>query len=121
MILSVLKWRARVLDWLPLAGTASQNTAICMKNLRTQKTNIPLITSDNGTDPTVFDQLTAVQVALCQEMEVTPSGILPESKAKLADWGRDIVRQLCRTICKPILKLRPRGKVDWRNFGRMVG
>jgi hypothetical protein len=34
-------------------------------------------------------------------------------------WCGNIVKQLGKTILKPVLRLRPNGKVDWRNFGRM--
>lgn len=39
------------------------------------------------------------------------------------EWAKNICGNLCRTIFKPLLKLRPKSptEINWRNYGRCVG
>jgi hypothetical protein len=77
--------------------------------------------SDGLGQPTVFEHSVAVAAALYKEAGVPIPETLPKPKFALPDWCGNIVKQLGKTILKPVLKLRPNGKVDWRNFGRLVG
>jgi hypothetical protein len=71
--------------------------------------------------PTVFAHGVVVANALCKETGVPIPETWPKPKFALPDWCGNIVKQLGKTILKPVLRLRPNGKVDWRNFGRLVG
>jgi hypothetical protein len=39
----------------------------------------------------------------------------------LPKWCVKIVERLAKTILKPILKLKPNGTMNWRNYGKMMG
>jgi len=42
-------------------------------------------------------------------------------KRETPQWTKNICLKLRNTILKPILKLRPKGKVNWRYYGRCIG
>lgn len=69
---------------------------------------------------TVFDQWVVLNSALRRELGLAPDTTLSKPKFELPQWCENIVKQLRKTIFKPILKLRPRGRIDWRNYGRMI-
>ena len=71
--------------------------------------------------PSIFDQLIIISDALYKETGIPMPETLPKPKFALPAWGGNIVKQLSKTILKPVLKLRPQGKVDWRNFGKTIG
>lgn len=76
--------------------------------------------TDGNPAPTMFDQLVVVHSALSREAGLTPSETFPKPKFEMPQWGKNIVKQIRKTILKPILKLRPTGEIDWRNYGRMI-
>lgn len=79
-------------------------------------------TAANGCNTaTVFDQMVAVNSALGVEMGLPSIEPEAELKVEVPNWGRNIIQQLRKTIFKPVLKLRFRGEVNWRNYGRMIG
>jgi hypothetical protein len=77
--------------------------------------------SDDSATLTVFEHSVVVADALYKEANIPTSEVLPKPKFAMPDWCGNIVKKLCKTILKPVLRLRPNGKVDWRNFGKTVG
>lgn len=71
--------------------------------------------------PTAFEQLDPILHALKEEMDGQPDAGAPRPKSQLPGWCRNITRRLGQTILRPVIKLRPNGRVNWRNYGRMVG
>jgi hypothetical protein len=70
---------------------------------------------------TVFEQVSTVQRGLCQSAGLSADNS-PEARTdELPNWCSKIVEQLVKTILKPIIKLRPSGSVNWRNYGKMIG
>jgi hypothetical protein len=74
----------------------------------------------NGSKPTVFSQIMNLHCELRAEIGLEP---LPHWKqtAETPRWTKNICRSLRNTILRSILKLRPKGKVNWRNYGRSIG
>ena len=70
---------------------------------------------------TFFEQVADIQVALAKEAGLTVDPVLAQESRDVPEWCAGIVERLRKTILKPILKLRPNGVVNWRNFGRMIG
>jgi hypothetical protein len=91
-----------------------------MKKQNRKRITIEEKLADSSSEPTMFEQLLVINTALNEEMEVVSTENSPKPEIKMSQWGRIIVKQLGKTVFKPILKLRPKGKVDWRNYGRMV-
>lgn len=77
--------------------------------------------TDGNLVPTVFDQLVVINAELCSELEIVPNAALPRPRIAMPGWCGNIVKQFGKTIFKPIRKLAPQGKVDWRNYGKLVG
>ncbi len=71
--------------------------------------------------PSVFEQLDAIGYELGEQVGLAPDPKIPKPKVQVPVWCRIIGNRFCRTIWKPILKLRFNGKVNWRNYGRMIG
>jgi hypothetical protein len=44
-----------------------------------------------------------------------------EQVRQTPEWVKNICRNLRKTVLKSILKLRPKRKVNWRNYGRLIG
>jgi hypothetical protein len=62
-----------------------------------------------------------VQVALAKEAGLPVDPRLARDAREVPKWCAGIVDRLKKTILKPILKLRPNGVMNWRNYGRMIG
>jgi hypothetical protein len=74
---------------------------------------------DDGT--TFFEQVSSVQRGLCQSAGVSVDSAPGAGADELPIWCSKILQQLAKTILKPIIKLRPNGTVNWRNYGKMIG
>jgi hypothetical protein len=74
----------------------------------------------NGSQPTVFERAMEINAGLREAMGMEP---LPHWKrGKTApEWVRNINLRLRNTILKSICKLRPKGEINWRNYGRCIG
>ena len=70
--------------------------------------------------PTAFELVMNIQCDLRTELGLKP---LPHWKQtrETPQWTKNICRKLRNTILKSVMKLRPNGKVNWRNYGRCVG
>jgi len=62
-----------------------------------------------------------IQVALAKEAGLSVDPRLESGTREVPKWCAGIVDRLKKTILKPILKLRPNGVMNWRNYGRMIG
>ena len=62
-----------------------------------------------------------IQSGLAREMDLVATGKTAEAERTLPPWCLNIIRQFGKTILKPIIKLRPNGEVNWRNYGKLVG
>lgn len=92
-----------------------------MKKWQKQKDATVESTSTTGSPvPTAFEQMVVTISAMRKEAGLSPIEIVPKPKFEMPQWCGNIVKQLGKTILKPLLKLRPMGKVDWRNYGRMI-
>ena len=74
----------------------------------------------NRSQPTFFELTMNLQCDLRAEAGLEP---LPHWKQtrETPQWTKNICRNLRNTIFKSVLKLRPKGKVNWRNYGRCIG
>jgi hypothetical protein len=79
----------------------------------------PCAKPDAGTAPTIFEQVWTMQERLNQVAR-SPSNPTPATN-EFPEWHSKILERLTKTILKPILKLKPRGTVNWRNYGKMIG
>jgi hypothetical protein len=77
--------------------------------------------ASSGGELTFFEQVTDIQVALAKEAGMVIDPRLEKNKREVPKWCGGIVDRLKKTILKPILKLRPNGVMNWRNYGRMMG
>jgi hypothetical protein len=71
--------------------------------------------------PTIIEQLEPILYALNEEMGGKSASGVPKPKLELPIWCRNITKRLCKTVLQPVIKLRPSGQVDWRNYGRAIG
>ena len=70
---------------------------------------------------TIFEQAIDIQVELAKSVDL-PGDLLPvKPKRELPKWVLKIHERFRKTILKPVLKLRPNGTMNWRNYGRMIG
>jgi len=70
---------------------------------------------------TIFEQVTDIQIELRKSLDLPVDHLPQRSGHELPKWCLKILEQFQKTILKPILKLRPKGTVNWRNYGRMMG
>ncbi len=70
--------------------------------------------------PTAFEQMMDLQCDLRAEAGLEPPRHWKKNR-ETPEWTKNICRKLRNTILKSVLKLRPNGRVNWRNFGRCVG
>lgn len=70
--------------------------------------------------PTAFELMMNVQCGLRAELGLEP---LPHWKETIETpaWTKNIYHKLRNTILKSIVKLKPNGTVNWRNYGRCMG
>ena len=70
--------------------------------------------------PTVFEQMMDLQCDLRAEAGLK---LLPHWKKshETPEWTKHICRNFRKTILKSVLKLRPNGQLNWRNYGRCIG
>ena len=70
--------------------------------------------------PTVFEALMNLQCDMRGELRLEP--LLHWRRTfETPQWSKNICRNFGKTIFKSLRKLRPRGAVNWQNFGRLVG
>src|SRR5258708_1350724 len=83
------------------------------------KANDELIGVPEGT---LSDVLAPIAGALQKTLEVeAPLDCRERAEAELPTWCWKIVEKFKKTIFKPILKLKPRARMDWRKYGAMIG
>ncbi len=70
--------------------------------------------------PTVFELLMNLQCDLRAELGLAPLPHWTQTR-ETPPWIKNLCHNFRRTIFKSILKLKPRRKVNWRYFGRMIG
>ncbi len=87
---------------------------------KSEGVTVAAISTDSSPALTIFDQMVVIHSALSKEVGIAPSELLPKPKIEIPEWCGNVVKQLGKTILKPISKLRPKGKVDWRNYGRTL-
>ena len=73
-----------------------------------------------GPQPTVFEQMMDLQCDLRAEAGLKPLPHWKKSR-ETPEWTKNICRKFRNTILKSVLKLRPNGQVNWRNYGRCIG
>jgi hypothetical protein len=70
--------------------------------------------------PTAFELVMNLQCDLRAEAGLKPLSHWKQTR-ETPQWTKNICRKLRNTILKSVLKLRPNGKVNWRNYGRCIG
>ena len=69
----------------------------------------------------IFDQLQGIRSELIRGMGLP---VPPEESVranKMPAWSLEILNRLQKTILKRVVKLIPKGQVNWRNYGKMIG
>lgn len=71
-------------------------------------------------EPTIFARMMDLQCELRNAAGLEP---LPgwESNNSTPEWAKNICIRYRQTILKSVLKLKPKGRVIWRNYGRCIG
>jgi len=70
--------------------------------------------------PTFFETLMNVHCDLRLELGLPPLEYWQKTR-ETPSWVKNIYQKLGRTLFKSILKLRPKGVINWRNYGRIIG
>jgi hypothetical protein len=92
-----------------------------MKEMDKQSNGSVAGSESSPAELTFFEQVTDIQVALAKEAGLTVDPVLAQESRDVPEWCAGIVERLRKTILNPILKLRPNGVVNWRNYGKMIG
>jgi hypothetical protein len=71
--------------------------------------------------PTLFDFLGDVQLGMANSMNLAVKQKPAKSRRALPKWSEKIIDGFRKTIFKPILKLKPKRKMDWQNYGKIIG
>jgi hypothetical protein len=89
-----------------------------MKEMKKNKTNNSLVVVQH--QPTAFELLMNYQAEMRSQLGLEP---LPHwvQKRPTPDWAKNIFRNFSKTVLKPILRLRPKKRCTWRQFGKIVG
>ena len=87
---------------------------------QTRRTKKPSPVRKMRVQPSIFETMMNLQVDLLSTFAVRPSYYWKKTSETPA-WSKNIFHSFRGTIFKSILKLRPKGKVNWRNYGRCVG
>jgi hypothetical protein len=91
-----------------------------MKRKRKRTKIVPEATTESP-GPTVFEQVAIINSGLAREVGLVPIGETAERQPTMPQWCLNIIRRLGKTVLKPIIKLRPNGEINWRNYGKLVG
>jgi hypothetical protein len=70
--------------------------------------------------PTVFEFIMNFQCEARSEMGLEPL-LHWEKTRQTPKWAKNIYQNFRNTIFKSVLKLKPKGRVNWRNYGRCLG
>jgi hypothetical protein len=71
--------------------------------------------------PTLLDMIDTVQYELANAANVPVNQLPPKRFLKTPEWVQKIGNVFTKTIFKPVLKLKPKRKMDWKNFGKIIG
>ncbi len=90
-----------------------------MKTGKSSKASTPAL-SPNLREPTLFVRMMDFQSELRDAVGLEP---LPgwQPSQTTPEWVRNICLRYRQTILKSVLKLKPKGTVNWRNYGRCLG
>jgi hypothetical protein len=72
-------------------------------------------------EPTIFEEVLDFQVEMCKSAGVSVDHLPASSTREMPKWYSRILEQFRKTVLKPLLKLKPKGTVNWRHFGRTIG
>lgn len=70
--------------------------------------------------PTAFELVMNYRCDMHTELGIAPPPHWQKTH-ETPKWTQNIYRNFFKTILKPLLKLRPKRKVNWRYFGRIIG
>lgn len=79
------------------------------------------LNAESGQEFTLFQQATDIQIELAESAGLPVDHLPARSGRELPKWSSKILEQFQKTILKPILKLKPNGTVNWRNYGKIIG
>ena len=71
--------------------------------------------------PTLLEFMSNVQIEMADSAGLTVEQKPKNEQNRLPKWSMKIVGQLRKTILKPILNLRPKGEINWQNYGKIIG
>jgi hypothetical protein len=92
-----------------------------MKQKQNKTGTGPASTGDQVWTSTIFEQVTDVQIELTKSLGLPLDHLPQRSSHDLPKWSSKILEKFRQTIFKPILKLKPKGTVSWRSYGRIFG
>src|SRR5277367_2971582 len=85
------------------------------RKVKIEKSNLGLSPQRTG-----FDLVINLQCDLLAEAGLPlPPGL--RKTRETPQWTKNICQKLKATILKPVLKLKPKRKFSWRNYGRCIG
>jgi hypothetical protein len=71
--------------------------------------------------PTLLEISDTVQFELASSENLPVEQKAAKRRQEIPKWVQKITDGFRRTIFKPILKLKPKRKMDWQNFGKIIG
>ncbi len=71
--------------------------------------------------PTVLEFVNTVHIEMAKTAGMPFGQIADQEQRKLPRWSLKILEKFRQTILKPVLKLRPRGEINWQDYGKMIG
>ena len=74
----------------------------------------------NRMPPTAFELMMNYRCDMHMDLGIEPPPHWQKTR-ETPNWTKKIYQNFFKTILKPLLKLRPKRKVNWRYFGRIIG
>jgi hypothetical protein len=71
--------------------------------------------------PTLLELADTIQFELASSVNLPVEQKPAKRRQEIPKWVQKITDGFRRTILKPVLKLKPKRKMDWQNFGKIIG
>ncbi|MGD0207579.1 MAG: hypothetical protein ABSC89_08245 [Verrucomicrobiota bacterium] len=71
--------------------------------------------------PTLLEFADTIQFELASSVNVAVVRKPAKRRQEMPQWVQKITDGFRRTIFKPVLKLKPKRKMDWQNYGKIIG
>jgi hypothetical protein len=97
------------------------NQTETMKQDHPKNKTVQAATDAKTGSPTLLEILDTVQFELASSVNLPVEQKPAYRRWETPRWVQKITDGLKKTILKPVLKLRPKRKMDWQNFGKIIG